>query len=133
MKEEALDRTLWRTHFGRCYGPDARHTTQIMNMTKPQTNLYRLRSDKSWQSTYLHYFRNKKDNYNDTKKIQGGEDAYMCPIRIENLSREITDLKLPIFGSMIFSILNHNSTSCPHSQWPQGSERRSYECKKSTT
>jgi hypothetical protein len=27
-KEEALDRTLWRTHFARCYGPVVRQTTE---------------------------------------------------------------------------------------------------------
>jgi hypothetical protein len=27
MKEEAQDRTLWRTQFGRGYGPVARQTT----------------------------------------------------------------------------------------------------------
>jgi hypothetical protein len=26
FKEEALDRTLWRTRFGRGYGPDVRQT-----------------------------------------------------------------------------------------------------------
>jgi hypothetical protein len=28
LKEEALDRTLWRTRFGRGYGPDVRQTAQ---------------------------------------------------------------------------------------------------------
>jgi hypothetical protein len=28
LKEEALDCTLWRTRFGRCYGTVARKTTQ---------------------------------------------------------------------------------------------------------
>jgi hypothetical protein len=28
MKEKALDRTLWRTLFGRSYGPVVRQTTQ---------------------------------------------------------------------------------------------------------
>jgi hypothetical protein len=28
LKEEALDRTQWRTHFGRGYGPIARQTTE---------------------------------------------------------------------------------------------------------
>jgi hypothetical protein len=28
MKEEALDRTLWRTRFGRGYGPVVRQTTE---------------------------------------------------------------------------------------------------------
>jgi uncharacterized membrane protein YgaE (UPF0421/DUF939 family) len=27
LKEEAQDHTLWRTQFGRCYGPVARQTT----------------------------------------------------------------------------------------------------------
>jgi hypothetical protein len=31
LKEEALDRTLWRTRCGRGYGPVARHTTECMN------------------------------------------------------------------------------------------------------
>jgi hypothetical protein len=28
LKEEALDSTLWRTHFGRVYGPVVRQTTE---------------------------------------------------------------------------------------------------------
>jgi hypothetical protein len=28
LKEEALDRTLWRTSFGRGYGPVVRQTTE---------------------------------------------------------------------------------------------------------
>jgi hypothetical protein len=28
LKEEALDRTMWRTRFGRGYGPVARQTTK---------------------------------------------------------------------------------------------------------
>jgi hypothetical protein len=28
LKEEALDRTLWRTHFGRGYGPVVRQTKE---------------------------------------------------------------------------------------------------------
>jgi hypothetical protein len=28
LKEEALDRTLWRTRFGRGYGPIVRQTTE---------------------------------------------------------------------------------------------------------
>ena len=31
MKEEALDRTLWRTAFGRGYGPIARQATKLIN------------------------------------------------------------------------------------------------------
>jgi hypothetical protein len=31
LKEEALDRTQWRTRFGRGYGPLARQTTEWMN------------------------------------------------------------------------------------------------------
>jgi hypothetical protein len=32
LKEEALDRTLWRTRFGRGYGPVVRQATEWMNM-----------------------------------------------------------------------------------------------------
>jgi hypothetical protein len=28
LKEEALDRTVWRAHFGRGFGPVVRHTTK---------------------------------------------------------------------------------------------------------
>jgi hypothetical protein len=28
LKEEVLDRTLWRTRFGRGYGPDVKQTTE---------------------------------------------------------------------------------------------------------
>jgi hypothetical protein len=31
LKEEALDRTLWRTRFGRGYGPVVRQTIEWMN------------------------------------------------------------------------------------------------------
>jgi hypothetical protein len=31
LKEEALNRTLWRTRFGRGYGPVVRQTTEWMN------------------------------------------------------------------------------------------------------
>jgi hypothetical protein len=32
LKEEALDRTLWRTRFGRGYGPVVRQTAELMNL-----------------------------------------------------------------------------------------------------
>jgi hypothetical protein len=32
LKEEALDRTVWRTRFGRCCGPVVRQTAKRMNM-----------------------------------------------------------------------------------------------------
>jgi hypothetical protein len=31
LKEEALDRTIWRAHFGRGFGPVVRQTTKWMN------------------------------------------------------------------------------------------------------
>jgi hypothetical protein len=31
LKKEALDRTLWRSRFGRGYGPVVRQTTERMN------------------------------------------------------------------------------------------------------
>jgi hypothetical protein len=33
LKEEALDRTMWRTRFGRGYGPVVRQTAELMNNT----------------------------------------------------------------------------------------------------
>jgi hypothetical protein len=32
LKEEAIDRTLWRTRFGRNYGPIARHKSKWMSL-----------------------------------------------------------------------------------------------------
>jgi hypothetical protein len=32
LKEEALDRTMWRSPFGRGFGPVAKHTTKLMNL-----------------------------------------------------------------------------------------------------
>jgi hypothetical protein len=32
LKEEALDRTVWRTGFGRCYGPAVRQTAKWMDV-----------------------------------------------------------------------------------------------------
>jgi hypothetical protein len=34
LKEEALDRTLWRSRFGRGYRPVVRQTTELMNWVK---------------------------------------------------------------------------------------------------
>jgi hypothetical protein len=39
LREEALDRTLWRTRFGRGYGPVVRQTTEWMNGLNLQFNL----------------------------------------------------------------------------------------------
>jgi len=35
LKEEALDRTLRRTRFGRSYGPVVKQTIELMNNKKP--------------------------------------------------------------------------------------------------
>jgi hypothetical protein len=32
LKEEALDRTMWRTRFGRGFGPTMKQTTKLMCM-----------------------------------------------------------------------------------------------------
>ena len=32
LKEEALDRTIWRARFGRGFGPVVRQTTKLMNI-----------------------------------------------------------------------------------------------------
>jgi hypothetical protein len=37
LKEEALDRILWRTRTGRGYGPVVRQTTEWMNEIKGMT------------------------------------------------------------------------------------------------
>ena len=34
LKEEAVDRTMWRAGFGRGFGPDVRQTTKLMNSTE---------------------------------------------------------------------------------------------------
>jgi hypothetical protein len=31
LKEEALDRTMWRARFGRSFGPVVRQTTELLN------------------------------------------------------------------------------------------------------
>jgi hypothetical protein len=33
LKEEGLDRTMWRARFGRGFGPVVRQTTKLMNVT----------------------------------------------------------------------------------------------------
>jgi hypothetical protein len=33
LKEEALDRTMWRARFGRGFGPVVKQTTKLMNQT----------------------------------------------------------------------------------------------------
>jgi hypothetical protein len=35
LKEEALDRTLWRTRLGRIYVPVVRQTAEWINILKP--------------------------------------------------------------------------------------------------
>jgi hypothetical protein len=55
LKEEALDRTLWRTRFGRGYGPVVRQTTEWMNVslyeryfgTVPQTDFINVKAKQS--------------------------------------------------------------------------------------
>ena len=37
LKEEALDRTVWRAGFGRGFGPAVRETTEWMNESDPVT------------------------------------------------------------------------------------------------
>jgi hypothetical protein len=39
LKEEALDRTMWRARFGRGLGPVVRQTTKWMNVLSPSTGL----------------------------------------------------------------------------------------------
>jgi hypothetical protein len=39
LKDEALDRTMWRARFGRGFGPVVRQTTKLNKM---HTNKYRL-------------------------------------------------------------------------------------------
>jgi hypothetical protein len=39
LKEEALDRTVWRTRFGSGYGPVVRQTAERMNSTVPRRTL----------------------------------------------------------------------------------------------
>ena len=36
LKEEALDRTMWRARFGRGFGPVVRQTTEGMNLREVQ-------------------------------------------------------------------------------------------------
>jgi hypothetical protein len=33
LKKEVPDRALWRTRFGKCYGPVVRQTTELMNLS----------------------------------------------------------------------------------------------------
>jgi hypothetical protein len=43
LKEEALDRTQWRTRFGRGYGPEVRQTTEWMNVSdEPTASIFRV-------------------------------------------------------------------------------------------
>ena len=38
LKEEVLDRTMWRARFGRGFGPVVRQTTKLMNETEDTTS-----------------------------------------------------------------------------------------------
>ena len=38
LKEEALDRTMWRARFGRGFGPVVRQTAEWMKLTKTDTS-----------------------------------------------------------------------------------------------
>jgi hypothetical protein len=42
LKEEALDRTLWRIRFGRGYGPVVRHTTEWINCFVVRYHCYKV-------------------------------------------------------------------------------------------
>ena len=46
LKEEALDRTMWRARFGRGFGPVVRQTTKWMNSTVPLCYVIRTDSGK---------------------------------------------------------------------------------------
>jgi hypothetical protein len=39
LKEEALDRTMWKTRFGKCHGPVVRQTTELMNEWMNERNV----------------------------------------------------------------------------------------------
>jgi hypothetical protein len=40
LKEEALDRTMWRARFGRVFGPVVRQTTKCMNINLSRGAVY---------------------------------------------------------------------------------------------
>ena len=48
LKEEALDRTVWRARFGRGFGPVVRQTTKWMNNIK-----FWVRNERVWHHRYL--------------------------------------------------------------------------------
>jgi hypothetical protein len=55
LKEEALDRTLWRARFGRGYGPVVRQTDYRMNeIVNIPTNVVRIIACKSTVTTYFY-------------------------------------------------------------------------------
>ena len=39
LKEEALDRTMWRARFGRGFGPVVRQTTKLKKLMYPEVHL----------------------------------------------------------------------------------------------
>jgi len=42
LKEEALDRTMWRARFGRGFGPVVRQTTKWRNSIPQLCSIYRM-------------------------------------------------------------------------------------------
>jgi hypothetical protein len=42
LKEESLDRTMWRARFGRGFGPVVRQTAKWMNEWIPQKRVVRI-------------------------------------------------------------------------------------------
>jgi hypothetical protein len=72
LKEEVLDRTLWRTRFGRGYGPVIRQTTEWMNI--PHCKFLRLHSVhnrlvNAW-GTLLECIDKKKRKYSGGKSLR---------------------------------------------------------------
>jgi hypothetical protein len=49
LKEEALDRNLWRTRFGRGYGPVVRQTTEWITIPTSYCNILYLYILRIWR------------------------------------------------------------------------------------
>jgi hypothetical protein len=55
LKEEALDRTMWRARFGKGFGPVVRQTTKLMNESATCFDYVKLLSGSTILRLHLHF------------------------------------------------------------------------------
>jgi len=74
LKEEALDCTMWRAHFGRGFGPVVRQTTKWMNEYLRKV-WFKKEKNKGKKKITLHCQRKERKRKNSSLPHQGNSDT----------------------------------------------------------